>query len=102
MTYFNHIYFHQENILILLPYYHDHVVGWHKGVTMKKLYTCGFGMCPEVVLFECGFGACPRVSGGAGVVVIEHPTQPEKGRVEMTPAEWNALLKDGKPVQGEA
>lgn len=78
------------------------MIGIHKGVLMKTLYECGLGACPQVVLFECGIGTCPRVSQGAGIVVIEHPGQPEKGRVEMTSTEWNALLKDGKPVEIEA
>lgn len=94
----------------------------HERFNMKKvLYKCGIGMCPEVlyecgpagcpkVLYECGFGACPAavydcVVGGCpkaeeekGIVTIFHPNEPEKGKVTMTAAEWNAMIKDAKPV----
>ena len=64
----------------------------------KALYVCGIGACPEVALYTCGLAGCPSVKRVEGVVVIEHPGEPEKGRVEMTPAEWNALLESAKPA----
>lgn len=83
------------------------------GKEQKKtvLYQCGVGMCPQVILYECVLGACPQATlyecGPAGcpkaelkgeVVVIEHPSEPEKGRIEMTKEEWNALIANAKPV----
>ncbi len=53
----------------------------------------------QQTLYDCGIGACPKVVMTEGVVVIEHPTQPEKGRVIMTPAEWNALIQDANPIE---
>lgn len=65
----------------------------------KVLYACGLGACPEVTLYECGFGPCPKVTEKEGTVVIEHPGEPGKGRVEMSPTEWNTLLREAKPVE---
>ncbi len=66
-----------------------------------KLYQCGIGMCPEATLYKCVPGACPTAQLKADTVVVEHPNAPEKGRVEMTPKEWNALIAGAKPVPSE-
>lgn len=52
-------------------------------------------MCPQVV-YERGQGACSAAEEKDGVVIIEHPSQPEKGKVTMSVAEWNAMIKDAK------
>lgn len=75
----------------------------------RVLYQCGIGMCPTVVyecvlgacpkaVYECGPAGCPKAEEENGVVSIFHPDEPEKGKVTMTAKEWNAMIKDAKPV----
>lgn len=46
---------------------------------------------------DCG---CPVVEHdkARGVVSIHDPAKPENGRMQMTVAEWNALIENAKPI----
>ena len=57
------------------------------------LYKCVLGACPKVTLYSYGPAGSPGVTQKNDIVVIEHPGEPEKGRVELTLVEWNALIK---------
>ena len=49
----------------------------------------------------CGCG-CPVVEHleAEGMIEIHDPAKPENGRTKMTVAEYNALIKNAKPIEG--
>jgi hypothetical protein len=47
---------------------------------------------------------CPVVDHdqSTGLVIIHDPAKPENGKFTMTKNEWNTLVRNAQPIEGEA